>query len=204
MNKKSFFRGFGTGVLFAAIILGISFAVRTSDSAVISRAKGLGMTFEDSGNKRAMTAATATPAPVVSSSPAAAKEEKKQENKEQAAQTQSAEPAQAKENPSPSPKPSKKETPTAKPDLDKEFDKKKKELEGETQDVKKKLTINDGDWADKVSSELESMGIIDDAAEFSKYLNDNGYSGVINSGTYEVSPSDDFHDLAEKITSNFG
>ena len=72
-----------------------------------------------------------------------------------------------------------------------------------TNDEKKQLTINDGDWAGKVSKELEAMGIIDDAVEFDKYLSDNGYSNVINSGTYDVSPDDTFHELAEKITSRF-
>ena len=43
MDKKSFIRGFGTGVLFVAVILGISCLIRTSDSAVISRARKLGM-----------------------------------------------------------------------------------------------------------------------------------------------------------------
>ena len=39
MNKKSFLRGFGAGVLFVTVILGISCLIRTSDSAVITRAK---------------------------------------------------------------------------------------------------------------------------------------------------------------------
>ena len=51
MNKKSFFRGFGVGVLFVTVVLGISCLMHTSDSAVISRAKKLGMTFADSDNK---------------------------------------------------------------------------------------------------------------------------------------------------------
>ena len=54
MNKKSFLRGFGIGVLFAAVILGISFTVRTSDSYVVSKAKELGMVYkseQDSGIK---------------------------------------------------------------------------------------------------------------------------------------------------------
>ena len=45
MDKRSFIRGFGMGVLFAAVILGISCLMRTSDSAVIKRAKQLGMTY---------------------------------------------------------------------------------------------------------------------------------------------------------------
>ena len=47
MDKKPFLRGFGTGVLFAAAILGISFTIRTSEPATIARAKKLGMVFEN-------------------------------------------------------------------------------------------------------------------------------------------------------------
>lgn len=50
MNKKSFLRGFGAGVLFVTVILGISCLIRTSDSAVITRAKKMGMTFASSNN----------------------------------------------------------------------------------------------------------------------------------------------------------
>ena len=39
MNKKSFLRGFEEGVLFVTVILGIFCLIRTSDSAVITRAK---------------------------------------------------------------------------------------------------------------------------------------------------------------------
>ena len=46
MDKRSFIRGFGTGVLFATVILGISCLMRTSDAAVIKKAKQLGMTYE--------------------------------------------------------------------------------------------------------------------------------------------------------------
>jgi len=45
------------------------------------------------------------------------------------------------------------------------------------------------------------MGIIDDAVSFDKYLSDNGYSNVIKSGTYDVSPDDTYPDIAKKITS---
>ena len=77
MNKKSFFRGFGVGVLFAALILGISFMMRTSDSYVKSRAKELGMVYanEDSDKVLASKEGDATAEPEVT--PDASKEEKK-------------------------------------------------------------------------------------------------------------------------------
>lgn len=47
-HKKTFWRGFGAGVLFAAVILGISCLIRTSDAQVVARAKKLGMVYETS------------------------------------------------------------------------------------------------------------------------------------------------------------
>lgn len=52
MDKKSFLRGFGAGVLFAAIILGISCFIRTSEPATIARAKKLGMAFESNNSNK--------------------------------------------------------------------------------------------------------------------------------------------------------
>ena len=53
-----------------------------------------------------------------------------------------------------------------------------------------------------MSKELEKPGIIDDSKKFDKYLNQNGYSNSINSGTYHVSVDDTYKELAKKITGN--
>ncbi len=196
MNKKSFLRGFGTGVLFTAIILGISFLVRMSDAQIISRAKKLGMSFESSGQKTAI----ATPeAPQVSANPL---EEPKTDNENTTPPEISKKPEGSKV-PAASKEPKSTKKPKATKSPSEEFDDAKKDANKKANDAKKKLTINDGDWAGKVSQELEKMGIIDSSADFDKYLVDNGYSDIIRSGTYDVSPDDSFHDIAEKITAGF-
>ena len=63
MNKKSFLRGFGSGVLFTAVILGTSAMLRTSDSYVRSRALKLGMV--EKPQKEETLFATQTPQPSV-------------------------------------------------------------------------------------------------------------------------------------------
>ena len=68
MNKKSFLRGFGAGVLFVTVILGISCLIRTSDSAVITRAKKLGMTFASSNNTKNNSDTESTPVPTSNAS----------------------------------------------------------------------------------------------------------------------------------------
>ncbi len=195
MNKKSFLRGFGVGVLFTAIILGVSFSIRTSESATVSRAKKLGMVFESNGEKVVLAT------PEVSTQPSeSAQPEESMQPETSTSPVSSTTPV---ENSSTDKNKSSKTTKDNKSDNSKEFEKAKKKAEKEMDDIKKELTINDGDWAGKVSDELERLGIIDDSKAFDKYLVENGYSNVINSGTYDVSPEDSYHDIAEKITSRF-
>ena len=203
MNKKSFLRGFGTGILFTAAVLGISFSIRTSESATITRAKKLGMVFESNNQKVVLNETekppvTETPGAKGSTEPSgtAAVTNIPDSTKEPAAASKEPDSIKSTKAPSSTKKPSKES-------ISKQFEDEKNKIKKDIEDDKKQLTINDGDWAGKVSKELESMGIIDDAAAFDKYLIDNGYSGVINSGTYDVSPDDTYHDIAEKITSRF-
>lgn len=195
MNKKSFLRGFGVGVLFTAIILGVSFSIRTSESATVSRAKKLGMVFESNGEKVVLAT------PEVSTQPS--KSAQPEESMQPETSTSPVSSTTPVENSSTDKNKSSKTTKDNKSDNSKEFEKAKKKAEKEMDDIKKELTINDGDWAGKVSDELERLGIIDDSKAFDKYLVENGYSNVINSGTYDVSPEDSYHDIAEKITSRF-
>ena len=189
MDKKPFLRGFGTGVLFAAAILGISFTIRTSEPATIARAKKLGMVFENNNQKVVLSG---TKAPEETVLPEASG------NPDSTTEPGNTEPPSDTTKPAGTAKPSgtqkpaftKKPVATKKPskkdsDIGKQFKDEKNSLKKDINDEKKQLTINDGDWAGKVSKELEDMGIIDDAVAFDKYLSDNGYSNVINSGTYD-------------------
>lgn len=199
MDKKSFLRGFGAGVLFAAVILGISCFIRTSEPATIARAKKLGMAFESSNSQKVISSGpeeSTTPetdtAPVATATPEA---------------VTTPETAVTPEPTSSSSVNNKATTAPVKKDkkdndnIDKKFKEAKDKAKKEAEETKKQLTINDGDWAGKVSRTLEDMGIVGSASEFDKYLSDNGYSNVIKSGTYDVSPEDTFQELAEKITS---
>ena len=57
-----------------------------------------------------------------------------------------------------------------------------------------------GDWSSDVSRKLQTLGIVKDAKDFDKYLNDNGFSSSISAGTYKVSVGDTYNELARKIT----
>lgn len=217
MKNQSFWRGFGVGVLFASIILGISCMIRTSDSQVVSRAKKLGMVYEK--QEEMVTAKLenqekAKASPVVSGEVAASAEKTKAPvKKEEPKQTESVaaptpEVDDVKKDSSPKDdstgkKNSKKDNSgkdTSLADEKKKMEDEKKNMQETIQKQSKNLEIKVGDWSSTVSSRLESMGIIKSATDFDKYLNDHGYSASINAGTYKVSPGDSYRELAKKIT----
>lgn len=183
MNKKSFLRGFGSGVLFTAVILGTSAMLRTSDSYVRSRALKLGMV--EKPQKEETLFATQTPQPSVLPTQTNAKDDAKSEK------TTSA-----------TPHTSASTTKTSNKKQEKKMDTEKKRLQKDLKAEEKKLKISDGEWSSDVSKELEKLGIIDDSKKFDKYLNQNRYSHSINSGTYNVSVDDTYEELAKKITGN--
>lgn len=172
MDKKSFLRGFGVGVLFVSIILGTSCLIRTSNSSIISRAKKLGMTFAESDTK--IVFSTAEPA----SNAAVSGEDGKK----------------ASETPEETTNVSKKNSDK------KSFNEEKKKMQKNIEDEKKKLTINSGDWAKKVADKLESEGVIDDSDKFVDYMKENDYAGKIRAGEYEFEKDEDFSEIAQMIT----
>lgn len=213
MKNQSFWRGFGMGVLFASIILGISCMIRTSDSQVVSRAKKLGMVYEK--KEEMVTAKLDKDDPEASGEPTAeavqkAKDEKKSEKPKQTESVAAPSPEvdDVKKDSSPKDDSSEKSTTkkdgstkdTSLADAKKDLENQKKDMKDTVQKQSKNLEIKVGDWSSTVSSKLESMGIIKNATDFDKYLNDHGYSASINAGTYKVSPSDSYQDLARKIT----
>lgn len=215
MDKRSFIRGFGVGVLFTALILGISFVVRTSDAYVKSQALKLGMVYQDEpGEDLVFT----SPDPETSDKqdgdqnknedspkqdkkdkkakesgkpkePTAGKPKNTEKPKETKKPVKSAVPAASE-----SPKATKKPAVTAKPTVKPENVRPKKTKGKQT------LTIVAGEWSSDVSAKLERMGIVKSAKQFDKYLNDNGYSERISAGTYSVSVDDTYEQLARKIT----
>ena len=191
MNKKSFLRGFGSGVLFTAVILGTSAMLRTSDSYVRSRALKLGMV--EKPQKEETLFAPQTPQPSVLPTQTNAKDDAKSKSKSK---------AKAETTTSATPQTSASTAKTSNKKQEKKMDTEKKRLEKDLKAEEKKLKISDGEWSSDVSKELEKLGIIDDSKKFDKYLNQNGYSNSINSGTYHVSVDDTYEELAKKITGN--
>lgn len=205
MDKKSFFRGFGVGILFAAAILGISFMIRTSDSYVKSRAKELGMGYVGEDSKKVMASGdnvTSFPESSPAASPKATDDAAKTKTPDKTNTPQTSSPEGSK-TPEKTAEPKKTTAPktssTSKPKETIDMKKEKEQMEKEIR-KEKDLIIKAGDWSSTVSKKLEQMGIVKSAVDFDSYLERNGYSSKITAGTYKVSKNDSYSQLARKIT----
>lgn len=183
MDKKSFIRGFGVGVLFATLILGISCFIRTSDSAVIQRAKKLGMVYDlpeeslfDKKTKGSSMAAVT----------AESDSQKTQKKKLKATAT----PQPTKQVVSHKEREPKEDT----------LEQEKKQMEKEFEEESREFTIRAGDWSNEVSRRLEEMDLISDAKEFDAYLEKNGYSDTIKAGTFKIPVDASYEEIARAIT----
>ncbi|NBJ68528.1 MULTISPECIES: endolytic transglycosylase MltG [Clostridia] len=70
------------------------------------------------------------------------------------------------------------------------------------EDEKKTFTVNikEGMPSSEISDQLEANDIIDDAAKFSAYLEDNDYSQKVQLGKFKVSSDMSLQEIAEAIT----
>lgn len=199
MSKKSFWKGFGAGVLFTTVILGISCLIRTSDANVVAQAKKLGMEFagengtELADNVKKDNTASAEPTAKATAGKENTKATKVPMTTENPKQIPTPEPEQETSNPKKTKTPKKSNGKTS-------MDDEKKKMENDIKKSAKQLEIKAGDWSTTVSAKLEKLGIIDSAKEFDLYLNQHGYGESISAGTYSVSPGDSFQDIAKKIT----
>jgi hypothetical protein len=206
MNKSSFFRGFGMGVLFATFILGITCLIQTSDSAVIRRAKKLGMVTEaQSENSYALaqmssipkvTKKTVTATPASSQSKASREPASKSSAIPQSTKI-TVSTSQQKTKTNQKKKAAKKKLASANKQVEK-----KSHIEKNYEKKVNSFTVKAGQWSDTVSKNLQNAGIIDSASDFDSYLNKTGYSAKIKAGTFKIPSDATYNEIAQKITGN--
>lgn len=63
-----------------------------------------------------------------------------------------------------------------------------------------KITISKGDDSGTVARKLRNAGLIENAAEYDAYLMQHGYDKKLNTGTKEISITDSWQEMAEKLT----
>lgn len=207
MKLRYYLRGLGIGVFVTALLMGIALKDRQplSDAEIRVRAMELGMVDGDSrtlagnqaprGSEQNGTDPAATPSP----EPAA---------------TQSPEPTTV---PTATPVPAETSTPGAGFDSSKPFPMVTLKPSVETpeptdtptipsaeptQEPPESVTIvvQRGQGSYGVAEDLMEAGLIEDAAAFDLYLEENGYSKRINPGTYEIPMDSTEEEIAKIIT----
>ena len=198
MKLKYYLRGLGTGILFATIILFVSYAYRMSDKQIKERAKELGMVFP--GNE--VTTEADTTSKLVDESQT---EEKSTLDTTEIDSTSDVE-TEDKTTEEVTTEEKTTEEKTTEEKTTKETTTEEKTTEEETTKSDKPvksyvLTVTSKTISRDVARKLESAGIIDDAEAFNDYLCENEYASNIQNGKFTIKSNMTYKEIAEIITS---
>ena len=193
MKLKYYLRGLGTGILFATVILFISYAYRMSDKQIKERAKELGMVFP---GKEASVEVETTTNEVADESTTGEKDSeeftKDDETKENTSDVETEEKSTDETSTEES---TTEEKTTEETTTEEETTKSDKPVKSYVLTVTSKTISRD------VARKLEDAGIIDDAEEFNDYLCENDYASNIQNGKFTVKSNMTYKEIAEIITS---
>lgn len=189
MKFQYFLRGLGVGLVLSAIVLCVTYRVSGNTGVnVVEEAKKLGMVFPEGTQAPENTPESIlnpTPEPDEAgesgepeSSPAAsgAGVTGKETNESEDKKTE---------------KTKKKAKATAKP---------KKNTKSDSDKSGAKFTVKSGQVSSSVAREMKEAGIIEDAADFDRFLQETGYSRKIRSGTYTIPSGSSYSQIAKIIT----
>lgn len=196
MKFKYYLRGLGMGILFATVIMMVSGMIHNnnlSDEEIMKRAEKLGMVMAESESDTGLFSGKGDSESESVSEPESDKEPESD--------------SESHTEPSEEPEPSESESTS---DSESESNSESESTsEGESQNPPPVVERNqvvfyvyNGDTPKKVSRRLEELGVIDDAAAFRKYIDDNGYSGRLRVGEYVITIGADYEEIAKIITRN--
>lgn len=195
MKLKYYLRGLGIGILVTALIMG--FTTRDSrpltDAEIKAAAAELGMVESDS-LRLADLPQEPTPTPEITPEPT---KEPETTPEPEATTESSGEPAKESET---TPEPE--AIPEVTPELTEEPETASEAATETTQEsgTDISVTVSAGSGSRTVCNRLEEAGVITDAAEFDKYLCDQGYSKRICVGTFEIPADASWEEIAKIIT----
>jgi len=195
VKLKYYLRGLGIGILVTALIMG--FTTRDSrpltDAEIKAAAAELGMVESDS-LRLADLPQEPTPTPEITPEPT---KEPETTPEPEATTESSGEPAKEPETtPEPEATTESSGEPTEEPETASEAATETTQESGT--DIS--ITVSAGSGSRTVCNRLEEAGVIDDAAEFDKYLCDQGYSKRICVGTFEIPADASWEEIAKIIT----
>lgn len=211
MKLKYFLRGLGTGIIFAALVLTISYRVsdknEMTDGQIMKRAKELGMVMQTDEMKKSLEemqkpeqipektdSQKQENEEVTSKEPENNQTEEEKQNSE-SNELEKDEPKQEETNDSETKVGESKDVSEDNTSESASEDEQKEEVKDYTE-----FTIQSGTSSAQLSRYLEGIGLVDKAESFDKYLCDNGYSGKIAVGTFKVSGNPDYAELTKVIT----
>ena len=188
MKLKYYLRGLGIGIMITALVLLIAGKVNghMSDKEVIERAEKLGMVMKET-EKDTLFPDTESESDKVTEE-AAAEEETEETTAEGEEETEpDTEEPETEIETEAEEEPSDEETEALEP------------VQEEQQPVVYTLTISEGMYSEAVSERLAEAGIVESAADFNRYLEDNGFAVRIKIGTYDLTSGMSYYDIAAMI-----
>ena len=206
MKFKYYLRGLGTGILFATIILFISYSYRMSDNQIKKKAEELGMiyptTTEEGSDNEANSSNSDDTTLSTENKPSG--DETETSSKEELTSEQPSTEEPTSEEPTTEELTSE-EPSTEEPTTEKSTTEKPTTEDPTTNAVDEnvkcvvKVTNRTSSW--DVAKQLADVGIVKDADDFNDYLINNGYAYKIQNGTFTITKGMTYKEIAEYICS---
>lgn len=175
MKTKYFLRGFGTGLVVATVILFVLYSYKMSDPRIISRAKELGMVYGQKETETIQISGEASENNSLSEEGVTGEQSLEESSTgEQGSAEDSSENSTSEQS-----------------------------LEGASGQTETSSVITfsviSGMTSVEVAEKLETLGVIDDADSFDRYLMANNMAKTLQNGDYELHSGMSYEELAEML-----
>lgn len=214
MRMRYYLRGLGIGIVVTALLMGFTKGGQKemlTDAEIVERAKSLGMLESsvlsaDLGNKEEISvndiSEVAQQEETQQTEPEAETDNPTQTDSEKETETNSSiqidsEKEIETDNPEKTDLENKIETDN--PEKTKSDAETVKSDQADSAEKRYVVTIYSGDGSRTVANRLEEMGVIEDAAEFDRYLCQNGYDKRLTTGNHEINAGADEKEIAEAL-----
>ena len=207
MRMRYYLRGLGIGIVVTALLMGFTKGGQKetlTDAEIVERAKSLGMVESsvlsaDLGDKEDISVndiSEADQQEVMPETETETADNTEQTETETTDNTEQSKPETADDTEQTKPETTD-NTEQTKPEKETEAD--NPEEEETVTEKRYVVTIYSGDGSRTVANRLEEMGVIEDAAEFDRYLCQNGYDKRLTTGNHEIKAGADEKEIAEAL-----
>ena len=218
MRMRYYLRGLGIGIVVTALLMGFTKGGQKetlTDAEIVERAKSLGMVESsvlsaDLGDKEDISVngiSEADQQEVMPETETETADNTEQTEPETTDNTEQSKPETADDAEQSKPETAD-DTEQTEPETANNTEQSKPDKETEADNPEKVgtvtgnryvVTIYSGDGSRTVANRLEEMGVIEDAAEFDRYLCQNGYDKRLTTGNHEINAGADEKEIAEAL-----